>query len=162
MAGQAHHFRQYAPEQISYAIERYTNEVNRLLVPGTIMKRAMQGRLPLMQAAQALAGQSGEGFEPKIRLSLRPRGHSILIRVEDNGPGMDKDTQQRVFEPFFTTKEVGGGTGLGLSVSYYIVTNNHMGTISVASSPGQGAKFTIRLPLDGEPPGEQLSKGENQ
>ena len=65
----------------------------------------------------------------------------------DNGPGMDEQTQRRVFEPFFTTKVVGVGTGLGLSVSYFIVTEQHKGTIDVASKPGEGTCFTVCLPL---------------
>ena len=69
------------------------------------------------------------------------------IEVEDNGPGMDRRTQQRIFEPFFTTRDVGEGTGLGLFVWYFIITNNHGGTIEVDSAPGRGARFIIRLPL---------------
>lgn len=71
----------------------------------------------------------------------------IVIEVEDNGPGMDEQVRMRVFEPFFTTKEPGVGTGLGLSVSYFIITENHMGQMEVDSVPGKGTKFTIRLPL---------------
>ena len=70
------------------------------------------------------------------------------IEVEDNGSGMNKETQKRVFEPFFTTKPVDEGTGLGLSVSYMIITNNHRGTIEVESELGKGTKFIIRLPLE--------------
>jgi signal transduction histidine kinase len=75
-----------------------------------------------------------------------------LIEVVDNGPGMDEKTLKRVFEPFFTTKEVGVGTGLGLSVSYFIITEQHQGRLSVTSKPGQGACFSIRLPLTREAP----------
>jgi signal transduction histidine kinase len=69
------------------------------------------------------------------------------MEIEDNGPGMDEATQKRVFEPFFTTKPVGIGTGLGLSVSYFIVTDQHQGEMKVVSSPGSGAKFIINLPI---------------
>ena len=68
------------------------------------------------------------------------------IEIEDNGPGMSEDVRKRVFEPFFTTKEVGAGTGLGLSVSYFIVTEVHRGTMTVDSEPGKGTTFSVRLP----------------
>jgi signal transduction histidine kinase len=71
-----------------------------------------------------------------------------LIEVEDNGPGMDEETRKRAFEPFFTTKEVGHGTGLGLSVSYFIITENHGGTMLLNSSPGSGTRFSIRIPFE--------------
>ena len=71
----------------------------------------------------------------------------VCIEVEDNGPGMDEKIRKSVFEPFFTTKDMGIGTGLGLSVSYFIITNNHKGIMTVESFPGKGSKFIIRLPL---------------
>jgi len=55
--------------------------------------------------------------------------------------------RKRVFEPFFTTKRVGEGTGLGLSVSYFLIVENHGGRIDVESSPGKGSVFIIHLPL---------------
>jgi signal transduction histidine kinase len=75
------------------------------------------------------------------------RGRELLISVSDDGTGIPPEAQSRIFDPFFTTSGVGGGTGLGLSVSYGIVTR-HGGTISVASEPGNGSTFTISLPLD--------------
>lgn len=68
--------------------------------------------------------------------------------VEGNGIGMNPDIQQKIFDPFFTTKDIGIGTGLGLSVSYTIIQNKHKGSISVDSAFGEGAKFTILLPLN--------------
>jgi signal transduction histidine kinase len=98
-------------------------------------------------AAQAI-GQQGVGVRsPRIICRTRREGDVARIEIEDNGPGMDESVRRRVFEPFFTTKEVGTGTGLGLSVSYFIITDNHKGTMDVESTPGVGAKFIIRLPL---------------
>ena len=68
------------------------------------------------------------------------------VTVKDTGLGMDEATKSRIFEPFFTTKEQGQGTGLGLSVAYGIVTN-HAGFIDVTSAPGDGAAFSIYVPL---------------
>ena len=70
----------------------------------------------------------------------------MRIEIEDNGPGIPYEIRNRFFEPFFTTKEVGVGTGLGLSVSFFIVTKNHGGTIEFESSVGVGTRFIIRLP----------------
>lgn len=98
----------------------------------------------LKNAAQAL-GSNTENPEIRVRVFLQ-EGQACL-QVEDNGPGMDKATCKRIFEPFFTTKEVGVGTGLGLSVSYFLITENHKGSLTVTSEPGQGSCFSILLPL---------------
>jgi len=70
----------------------------------------------------------------------------IRIEIENNGPVIEKKNRKRVFEPFFTTKKVGVGTGLGLSVSYFIITEDHGGEMSVESSADKGVKFIIKLP----------------
>lgn len=92
-----------------------------------------------------------------IEVSLTIEDQHAVIKIGDNGPGMDEWTQQHIFEPFFTTKETGKGTGLGLSVSYFIITEHHHGSIAVESNTSdpnatepnaqQGTIFTIRLPL---------------
>lgn len=102
----------------------------------------------IKNAAQAMAELEGEHI-PRLTFRLRRKGDFAVIEIEDNGPGMDEVTQNRVFEPFFTTKEVGVGTGLGLSVSYTIITTNHHGSFKVRSRPGTGACFIITLPIRG-------------
>ncbi len=105
-------------------------------------------------AAQAMS--EADTVQPHcITLRTRREGDQALIEVEDNGPGMDENTRRRVFEPFYTTKKAGIGTGLGLSVSYFIIAEQHNGDISVSSAPGQGACFTIRLPLSGKLSGKK-------
>lgn len=69
-----------------------------------------------------------------------------IVEITDTGPGMTADLMRHIFEPFFTTKPAGVGTGLGLSVSYGIV-QAHGGSISARSAPGDGATFTVALPL---------------
>jgi PAS domain S-box-containing protein len=100
----------------------------------------------LKNAAQALT-LNPPGRTPRITLRLRREERYALVEVEDNGPGMPEDVRRRVFEPFFTTKEPGMGTGLGLSVSYMIVTQNHKGLMEVESKAGTGTCFRVRLPL---------------
>jgi PAS domain S-box-containing protein len=100
----------------------------------------------LKNAAQAMILNPPDR-RPRITLRLRREERYALIEVEDNGPGMGEEVRRRAFEPFFTTKEPGMGTGLGLSVSYMIVTQNHKGLMEVESKPGRGACFRVRLPL---------------
>ncbi len=104
----------------------------------------------LRNAAQAMAAdQTNEA--PQIRLGVFDEGPWVRLEVADNGPGMSDDVARRLFEPFFTTKPVGIGTGLGLSVTYFIITEQHRGSISVETAPGAGSRFVIRLPRQGRP-----------
>lgn len=71
----------------------------------------------------------------------------VLIAIADNGPGMNPDVQARLFDPFFTTKPIGKGTGLGLYISYQIITEHHGGSLTCHSTPGHGTEFQIVLPI---------------
>ncbi len=103
----------------------------------------------LRNAAQAMHEQKDKrSAPPQIILRTKYEQDMAQIEIEDNGPGMDEKIRKRVFEPFFTTKPPGAGTGLGLSVSYFIITNNHKGQIIIDSTPGRGTKFTIQLPCE--------------
>jgi PAS domain S-box-containing protein len=86
-----------------------------------------------------------KGERPRLTLRIMRDGEMVRVEIGDNGPGMDEATRKRVFEPFFTTKAPGVGTGLGLPVSYFIIQEEHGGTITVESTPGAGARFIIRL-----------------
>lgn len=95
----------------------------------------------LKNAAEALEGRGGS-----VWLETGHESDEIVVRVRDDGPGIDAEHLPRVFEPFYTTKGAGRGTGLGLSISHRIVIE-HGGDIDLVSEPGQGATFTVRIPI---------------
>lgn len=86
---------------------------------------------------------------PEFQITCRVEKETAVITIADNGPGMDEDVRKRVFEPFYTTKSPDRGTGLGLSVAYFIITEDHNGELAVTSDKGQGTCFTVRLPIHG-------------
>jgi two-component system NtrC family sensor kinase len=86
------------------------------------------------------------GFEPTLKVSTHDQDGAVEIRVRDNGIGIPAEIRDRLFQPFFTTKPPGEGTGLGLSMSYDIITQQHGGRISVDSKVGEHSEFTVRLP----------------
>ena len=116
-------------------------------VPGTANELEQVLLNLLKNAAQAIHQRADASTPGQIILRIRLAAPWAEIQVEDNGVGMSEAVRKRIFEPFFTTKEVGQGTGLGLSVSYFIITNNHKGQMEVQSKRGQGTCFTLRLPL---------------
>ena len=103
----------------------------------------------LKNGAEAMAEMKDAARPPGFVLRVQDDGDWVRVEIEDNGPGMDETTRRRIFEPFFTTKPVGQGTGLGLSVSYFIVTEDHGGDMHVQAGEGGGSCFVIRLPKGG-------------
>ncbi|GAB7046599.1 two-component system sensor histidine kinase NtrB [Catenuloplanes indicus] len=102
----------------------------------------------LVNAADAMEGREGRG---EIRVSTRVEDRTVVITFADNGAGIPEEIQKLIFEPFFTTKEVGKGTGQGLALAVALC-EKHGGTIDVVSKPGEGATFTLRLPIVGRNP----------
>ncbi len=94
------------------------------------------GRITIVVGVEELCGPT----------SPLPPGRYAVLRVTDTGPGIPEAIRDKIFDPFFTTKKEGEGTGLGLSTVYGIVRQHH-GHVQVASPPGQGATFTVHLPL---------------
>ncbi|AFY68932.1 multi-sensor signal transduction histidine kinase [Thalassoporum mexicanum PCC 7367] len=86
----------------------------------------------------------------QIMISTELIGDRVLIKMSDNGPGIDAETIAKLFDPFFTTKPVGQGTGLGLSISYQIIVEKHQGRLWCESTIGSGAQFMIELPLNSD------------
>ena len=85
--------------------------------------------------------------KPLVTVITEQTDNQIIIKVSDNGTGMNEEVKAKIFQPFFTTKPTGQGTGLGLSLAYDIVTKGHGGTIEVESVEGEGATFVVKLPL---------------
>jgi two-component system NtrC family sensor kinase len=99
----------------------------------------------LVNAEQAMLSENGRGTMT-IRTWHDADQESVVLEVNDNGPGVPDQVQAKIFEPFFTTKSVGQGTGLGLTVAYAIV-QEHGGRIRIASKKGKGASFFVEFPL---------------
>jgi signal transduction histidine kinase len=90
---------------------------------------------------------AGADYTPTVTVQSRKLADHVEIRVADNGTGIPEDVQEKIFEPFFSTKPSGEGTGLGLSMSYDVVTQGHGGTLTVESEQDTATLFIITLPL---------------
>lgn len=86
-------------------------------------------------------------YAPAVSISIQNIDNQIIIKIKDNGTGMPESVKEKIFQPFFTTKPTGEGTGLGLSLSYDIITKGHNGTLEVNSTEGEGTEFVISLPI---------------
>ncbi|MGB3513124.1 MAG: PAS domain S-box protein [Microcoleaceae cyanobacterium] len=97
---------------------------------------------------EAVAKDNWQGKVPIIRIQTVAKSDTVIIKIADNGMGMDEETKERLFERFFTTKPVDKGTGLGLSISYHIIVEKHCGSLSCISEPGKGAEFVMEIPIE--------------
>jgi signal transduction histidine kinase len=88
----------------------------------------------------------GPGYQPELIVRTQDKRKAIEIRFEDNGSGIKRGLLKKIFNPFFTTKNSSTGTGLGLSLSYDIITHQHHGNITVESKEGDYSIFIIKLP----------------
>lgn len=86
-------------------------------------------------------------YNPTVVLTTEMLHNRIIVKIKDNGVGIPENIKTKIFQPFFTTKPTGQGTGLGLSLSYDIITNGHAGTLNVVSQEGEYTEFIITLPL---------------
>ncbi len=97
-------------------------------------------------SAGKMANTSSD-YKPVVKVSTKKLKDAVEIKVADNGTGIPQNIINKIYEPFFSTKSTGHGTGLGLSLSYDIITKGHGGTIEVESEEGKGTEFTIQLPI---------------
>ncbi|GAB4142932.1 MAG: hypothetical protein Fur0046_19770 [Cyanobacteria bacterium J069] len=125
-------------------VECYAGQLNQVFM--NILSNAID-------ALEEAIAQPDSPFRDKTRqptITIRTdllNGQWVFIRMSDNGPGIPESVRQRLFDPFFTTKAVGKGTGMGLSISYQIITERHGGTLECLSEPGSGAEFVVKIPL---------------
>ena len=118
-------------------VRRDYGEVPRVIGPTGQLNQVFMNLLS--NAQQAIPG------EGEIVIKTRQEGSWLSVSIRDNGTGIPPELKQKIFDPFFTTKEPGMGTGLGLSLSYGIISKLG-GTIECYSEPGQGAEFVVRIP----------------
>src|SRR5205807_1208723 len=100
-----------------------------------------------INAEQAMLSSNGRGVLV-VRSWQDADRETVILEINDDGPGIPEDVQPKIFDPFFTTKDVGKGTGLGLTVAYAIV-QEHGGRIRLESRPNSGASFYVELPVTG-------------
>lgn len=116
-----------------------SQEISRVLI--NIFNNAMYSTM------QKLKLKGSESYQPQISVAAIQTNRNIEIVISDNGLGIPEAVLQKIYQPFFTTKPAGEGTGLGLSLSYDIITKAHGGKLEADSKEGEGATFTITLPL---------------
>lgn len=104
----------------------------------------------IVNAAQALRTSGKNSSSGVVTITTATENRSVVIRINDNGPGIPGDVIENIFNPFFTTKDVGEGTGLGLSISYDIIVRKHGGKLEVSSDTENGTTFRITLPCENE------------
>ncbi|MEG4580979.1 response regulator [Microcoleus sp. MON1_C5] len=124
-------------------IECYAGQMNQVFM------NVLTNAIDALQSQKSYAKEAGDSSQiPTITICTKLLSEvQVGIYITDNGPGITEEVQQRIFEPFFTTKEVGKGKGLGLSISYAIVVDEHGGQLRCLSVPAQGATLAIEIPI---------------
>jgi PAS domain S-box-containing protein len=129
-------------------VECYVGQLNQVFM--NIMTNAIDALEEKCQSEienSQVQNQSSPLFRPTITIRTQVQANQVQIQIADNGFGIPEAIQQRIFDPFFTTKPVGKGTGMGMSISYQIVTEKHGGVLSCQSTQEQGTEFTIEIPV---------------
>ncbi len=136
-------------ENFSANIEKHLDpEIGKIKVVGQeigqVLLNVIGNSLDAVRKKQA---SMGANYIPEIRITTRKKDGFVEIIISDNGPGIPPEIRERIFEPFFTTKPTGEGTGLGLSLSYNIITQGHEGLLRLIKADAEGAEFVISLPI---------------
>ncbi|PZV05090.1 MAG: hypothetical protein DCF22_24930 [Leptolyngbya sp.] len=124
-------------------VECYPGQLNQVFM--NILANAIDA-LEEMNAKRTYQEIQANPNQITIRTSVL-EANWVEIAIADNGSGMPKPIQEQIFNPFFTTKPIGKGTGMGMSISYQVITEKHGGMLKCLSTPGAGTEFVIQLPI---------------
>jgi len=120
-------------------------DIGRVLL--NLINNAFHACTEKSRSLEAKANTSKVNYKPAVIVNSKKLKDIVEIKVKDNGSGIPDNIKEKIFQPFFTTKATGEGTGLGLSLSYDIITKGHGGELLVDTNDGEGTIFTIRLPI---------------
>jgi signal transduction histidine kinase len=123
-------------------IECFPGQLNQVFM--NILANAIDA---IEESSQGLSFAEMKASPNQITIRTTLEDGQVKIAIADNGKGIPDDVKDRIFDHLFTTKGVGKGTGLGLAIAHQIIVEKHRGAIAVDSTPGQGTKFTLILPI---------------
>ncbi|MEH2161032.1 MAG: PAS domain S-box protein [Nostoc sp.] len=127
-------------------IECYAGQLNQVFM--NILSNAIDALEERVESGSEGDKENNQCLIPKISICTQlQEPNQVTIKITDNGLGIPEDLKKQLFNPFFTTKPIGKGTGMGLAISYQIITERHRGSLECISQPGQGAEFVIKIPL---------------
>ena len=123
-----------------------------MLIPQDISRAVLNVMNNACYTVKERAGQEGEDYKPTISVKVFLTQKSanegeLTIAITDNGMGMTPEIKEKIFENFFTTKPAGEGTGLGMGITYDIITKSHNGQLLVETEPKVGTTFTFIIPV---------------
>lgn len=123
-------------------VECYAGQINQVFM--NILSNAIEA---LTERQERSDSATGAATPSRITIWTEAKGSQVIIRIADNGSGIPVHLQPRLFDPFFTTKPVGQGTGMGLAISYQIITQQHQGQLQFVSEVDHGTEFIIEIPV---------------
>ncbi|MEH2194920.1 MAG: PAS domain S-box protein [Nostoc sp.] len=127
-------------------IECYAGQLNQVFM--NVLSNAIDALEERVESGREGDKENNQCPIPTISICTQlQEPNQLTIRIADNGLGIPEDLKKQLFNPFFTTKPIGKGTGMGLAISYQIITERHGGSLECISQPGKGAEFVIKIPM---------------